>query len=86
MAMPGQILIWRGTAGAEIKRLVMLARRLRRAFTRNATSASPPGLSVGQRLVYRMLAEQTILPLPLTVTTCEYDGFPPDILTFMPSG
>ena len=20
------------------------------------------------------------------VTTCEYDGFPPDILTFMPSG
>ena len=26
------------------------------------------------------------LPLPLTVTTCEYDGFPPDILTFMPSG
>jgi hypothetical protein len=56
--MPGQILIWRGTAGAEIKRLVMPARRLRRAFTRNATSASPPGLSVGQRSVYRMLAEQ----------------------------
>ena len=52
----------------------MPARRLRRAFTRNATSASPPGLSVGQRSVYRMLAEQTILPLPLTVPTCEYDA------------
>jgi hypothetical protein len=25
------------------------------------------------------------LPVPLTVTTCEYEGCPPDILTFMPS-
>jgi hypothetical protein len=23
---------------------------------------------------------------PLTVTTCEYEGCPPDILTFIPSG